>query len=81
MLDYIGRVRDLRKAIIEGETKTLGTISANDRRRIESEVLESFFNGLQPELRILLKMEQCYDFISASNALMRINQIAERHAE
>lgn len=78
VLDYIGRVRDLKQAIIEGETKVSVVISANDRRRIES---ESFVNELPLELRIPLKLEQYFDLASASNALLRISQIAEHDAE
>jgi len=82
VLDYISRTKDLRQAILDVEARTYGnrhTIA--DRNRIDCEVMDSFINGLPPELRMPLRLEPCHDLNEAYRALIKVNQLTERDAE
>jgi len=58
-LDYIGRVKDLRSAIVEGDQTVLKRqLVIEEIALIDSFTLESFYEGLPREFRIELKTER-----------------------
>jgi len=82
VLDYISRTKDLRQAILDVEVRTFGNRhTVADRDRIDHEVMDSFINGLPPELRMPLRLEPCRDLNEAYRALVKVNQLTERDAE
>lgn len=82
VLDYISRTKDLRQAIMEEEMKVRKEyFSEIEKCRIDDEALESFINGLPPEYRLPLRMEDCTILTEAFGALIRINQQHERDIE
>lgn len=56
ILDYIGRVKDLRSAILEGEQDRYTTFFPQLAITINELTLESFLNGLPPEIRVQMNI-------------------------
>lgn len=79
ILDYIGKIKDLRTNIIEGDQDVLGrTLTASEINAIDSFVFESFYEGLPPSYRSEMRPEDCNTLaslyakaISASKRLER----------
>lgn len=79
ILDYIGRVKDLRTAIIEGDQTQFGrTLNNCEIEQIDSYVLESFFEGLPPEYRTEIRLEGYVTLSEAYNKAVLINKRLER---
>ncbi|XP_039308185.1 uncharacterized protein LOC120358336 [Solenopsis invicta] len=79
ILDYIGRIKDLRTAIIEGDQTNF------DRQLTESEIasidalaLESFYEGLPREYRVELRAEGYTNFADACAKVIIISKRLER---
>ncbi|KYN07860.1 hypothetical protein ALC62_01166 [Cyphomyrmex costatus] len=79
ILDYIGRTKDLRNAIIEGDQTQFGReLNPYEIEQIDSYSLESFFEGLPPEYRSEMRIEECYTLLDAYNKAILINKRLER---
>lgn len=79
ILDYIGRIKDLKNAIIEGDQTNLGRLlSEIELCSIESYALEAFFEGLPREYRIELLAEGYNGFSDACSKVLLINRRLER---
>jgi len=79
ILDYIGRVKDLRNAIIEGDQIQLcRPLNKHEVDQIDSYALESFFEGLPPEYRTEIRMEGYNTLPEAYNRAVLINKRLER---
>ena len=79
ILDYIGRIKDMRTAIIEGDQTNF------DRRLTEPEIasidalaLESFYEGLPREYRVELRAEGYINFADACTKVITISKRLER---
>lgn len=79
VLDYTERIKELKQAIIEAETKESGELGDHQRRRIECEVLDALENGLPEEYELRMKHERYHDLTTAANALLRISRALERN--
>lgn len=60
IFDYIARVKELQSAIIDGESNSYGEIDETDKEGIEYSVLQSFINGLPPDLLIRVKLDGAF---------------------
>lgn len=79
ILDYIGRIKDLKAAIIEGDQTNLGrNLSEVELTSIESFALEAFFEGLPREHRVELRAEGYSNFTEACSKVLVINRRLER---
>ena len=58
ILDYITRVQNLRLAIIDGEKRNYGEISATLQENINADTLEAFIKGLPREISLRLRQER-----------------------
>ena len=65
---YIERTKELRSAIIDGETNLYGTLLSQDEDRIDQDVLESFINGLPTDLLVRVKIEGQYGSLDGAIA-------------
>lgn len=81
ILDYIGRVREIRLAIIDATKKALGRVSRDKQREIDQDTLESFCNGLPSEILIRLKIERYRDLEDAYLKAVRIAQQIKQEKE
>ena len=79
VLDYIGRIKDLKTAIIEGDQANLNRpLTEVELASIESFALEAFFEGLPREYRIELRAEGYNGFPDACSRVIMINRRLER---
>jgi hypothetical protein len=79
ILDYIGRIKDLRTAIIEGDQTNLDrSLNEPELTSIDSFALEAFYEGLPREYRIELRAEGYNDFSDACAKILQINRRLER---
>ncbi|KYN05599.1 hypothetical protein ALC62_03470 [Cyphomyrmex costatus] len=79
ILDYIGRIKDLRTAIIEGDQTNLDrTLTEIETSAIDSYALEAFFEGLPREYRTELKAEGYTNFAEACSKVITIHKRLER---
>lgn len=79
ILDYIGRIKDLRTAIIEGDQTNLDrSLNELEITSIDSFALEAFYEGLPREYRIELRAEGYNDFADACTKVLLINRRLER---
>lgn len=79
ILDYIGRIKDLKSAIIDGDQTNLGRpLSETEIASIESFALEAFFEGLPREHRVELRAEGYHNFADACSKVLTINKRLER---
>ncbi|KYN04512.1 hypothetical protein ALC62_04619 [Cyphomyrmex costatus] len=79
ILDYIGRIKDLRTAIIEGDQANLDrTLTPTEISTIEAYALEAFYEGLPREYRTELRAEGYTDFADACAKTITINKRLER---
>lgn len=79
ILDYIGRIKDLKTAIIEGDQSNLGRpLSDPELTSIESFALEASLEGLPREYRIELRAEGYSSFTDACSKVVTINRRLER---
>lgn len=60
VLDYVERIKELRTAIIDGETDRSGYIDQTLKDNIERNVSDSFVNGLPSDLLLRVKLESRY---------------------
>ncbi|CAL1685195.1 unnamed protein product [Lasius platythorax] len=77
IFDYIERVKELRAAIIDGETNTSGYIDEITKDNIEQTVIMSFVNGLPSDLLIRVKLERSYTFEDAFIAAIQLSKTLE----
>lgn len=73
-LSYIGRIKDLKAALLDCERQARGDVSREFTRDTEHEVLESFVSGLKSDVRLNLKLEGYKDF---SDATIKAVQLAK----
>jgi len=79
ILDYIGRVKDLRSAIIEGDQTALKRqLVIDEITLIDSFTLESFYEGLPREFRTELKAEGYAGLTDAFAKAITINKRLEK---
>lgn len=79
ILDYIGRVKDLRTAIVEGDQTNLDrTLNETELATIESFALEALYEGLPREYRTELRAEGYSSFQDACSKILVINKRLER---
>lgn len=79
ILDYIGRIKDLKTAIIEGDQTHLNRpLSEVELASIESFALEAFYEGLPREYRTELRAEGYNTFTDACSKIIIINKRLER---
>ncbi|KAL6255662.1 hypothetical protein P5V15_012909 [Pogonomyrmex californicus] len=79
ILDYIGRVKNLRNAIIEGNQNQFGRpLNLLEIEQIDSYALESFFESLIPEYRTEIRMEGYQNLSEAYNKAILISKRLER---
>lgn len=79
ILDYIGRIKDLRTAIMEGDqTNLTRSLTESEISSIDSFVLEAFYEGLPREYRIELRAEGYHGFTNACNKTIIISRRLER---
>lgn len=79
ILDYIGRIKDLKTAIIEGDQTNAGRpLSQDEIGAIDSFALEAFYEGLPREHRVELRAEGYINFADACTKIIAINRRLER---
>lgn len=79
ILDYIGRIKDMRTAIIEGDQTNLDRqLTEAEIASIDSLALESFYEGLPREYRVELRAEGYTNFSDACSKIITINKRLER---
>jgi hypothetical protein len=79
ILDYIGRIKDLKTAIMEGDQTNLGRqLTESELAAIENFTLEAFYEGLPREYRIELRAEGYNNFSDACSKTLMINRRLER---
>lgn len=74
IFDYIGRVKELRTAIIDGETSPSGYIDKIVKHQIEMSVKDNFVNGLPSDLLIRVKLER---YSSLDDAIISAIQLSK----
>lgn len=72
VMDYAGRTKDLKAGLIDCELQTRGNISADFKREIDREIIESFVNGLKPQTRVTLRLDGYTDLNDAVAKAVRI---------
>lgn len=77
IFDYIERVKELRAAIIDGETNTTGYIDEITKDNIEHTVTTSFINGLPSDLLIRVKLERSHTFEDAFITAIQLSKTLE----
>lgn len=79
VLDYIGRIKDLRAAIIEGDQINLDrTLTETEISSIDSFALEAFYEGLPRDHRVELRAEGYNGFSDACSKVIAISKRLER---
>lgn len=79
ILDYNGRVKDLRTAIIEGEQTNLNrTLSNAEISSVDSFTMDAFYEGLPREYRVELRAEGYHSFADACAKIITIHKRLER---
>lgn len=79
ILDYIGRIKDLRTAAIEGDQTSFDrTLNEAEVASIDSYVLEAFYEGLPREYRTELRAEGYSNFADACTKVITIGKRLER---
>lgn len=79
VLDYIGRVKDLRTAIIEGDqTNSNRPLTESELSSIDSFTLEAFYEGLPREYRVELRAEGYNSLADACSKIITIDKRLER---
>ncbi|XP_036142126.1 uncharacterized protein LOC118645358 [Monomorium pharaonis] len=79
ILDYIGRIKDLRTAIIEGDQTNLNrSLTEPETSSIDSFTLEAFYEGLPREYRVELKAEGYHNLTDACSKVITISKRLER---
>lgn len=73
-MTYIGRIKDLKAALLDCERQTRRDISREVIHETEHEVLESFVNGLKSDVPLNLKIDGYRDF---SDATIKAVQLAK----
>jgi len=74
IFDYIGKVKELRTAIIDGETSPNGYIDEIVKHQIEMSVTDNFLNGLPSDLLIRVKLER---YSSLDDAIISAIQLSK----
>jgi len=77
IFDYIERVKELRAAILDGETNTIGFIDQITKDNIEHSVTTSFINGLPSDLLIRVKLERSQSFEDAFVSAIQLSKTLE----
>lgn len=77
LLDYVERVKELRTAIMDGETTESGFIDASVKDSIEISSRESFVNGLPSDLLIRVKLQGYYSLEDAIVAAIQLSKTLE----
>lgn len=79
ILDYIGRIKDLKTAIVEGDQTNLNRVlSEPELASIESFALEAFYEGLPREYRAELRAEGYNGLRDACSKAITISKRLER---
>lgn len=79
ILDYIGRIKDLRTAVIEGDQTSFDrTLNEAEVTSIDSYALEAFYEGLPREYRTELRAEGYSNFTDACTKVITIDKRLER---
>lgn len=79
ILDYIGRIKDLRTAIIEGDQTNLNrSLTEAESSAIDAYALEAFYEGLPRDYRIELKAEGYSCLSDACSKTITIQKRLER---
>lgn len=79
VLDYIGRIKDLRTAIIEGDqTNSNRPLTESELSSIDSFTLEVFYEGLPREYRVELRAEGYNSLADACSKIIIIDKRLER---
>ncbi|KYN21439.1 hypothetical protein ALC57_06189, partial [Trachymyrmex cornetzi] len=79
ILDYIGKIKDLVTAIIEGDQSNLNRkLTSEETQTIESYALEAFYEGLPGNYRVELKAEGYTNFADACAKAITIHKRLER---
>lgn len=74
IFDYIARIKELKSAIIDCELTTHGSLNDYTLYQIENDTLESFVNGLPPDLLVRVKLE---GYSSLEDTFIRAIRIAK----
>lgn len=69
IFNYIERVKDLRTAIIDGETEIHGVLLTEEEDKVDYECTEAFINGLPSELLVRVKLEGRHSDLNSAIAL------------
>lgn len=77
VLDYIGRVKDLKTALLDCEKQTRANISQETLLDTKRDVTDSFVNGLRPSIRTNLKIETYSDLSDAIFKAIKISKTLE----
>lgn len=83
ILDYIGRIKELRNCIIEGEqladqNNLDRTLNSNELSLIDSFMLESFYEGLPPNYRSEVRTEGYNNLTEAYSEAIIVSKRFER---
>jgi len=79
ILDYIGRIKDLRTSIIEGDQTNLDRpLTESEISSIDSFALEAFYEGLPRECRVELRAEGYSNLADACTKVIVISKRLER---
>lgn len=68
IFNYVERTKDLKTAIVDGETNLYGALFPRDEDRIDQDVLDSFINGLPSDLLVRVKLEGQYGNLDSAIA-------------
>lgn len=74
IFDYIARIKELKSVIIDCELTTHGYLNDYTLYQIENDTLDSFINGLPPDLLVRVKLE---GYNSLEDSFIRVIRIAK----
>lgn len=80
IFDYIGRIKDLRTAIMDGELTLRGHFDEWSIDNIEKSVLDSFVNGLPSDILIRVKLEGYNNLDEAIIKAIQVSKLLEAEA-
>lgn len=77
IFDYIGRIKDLKTAIVDGEISACNYYDDQLFDNIERSVIDSFVNGLPPDLLVRVKLEGYNNLDEAIIKAIQVSKVLE----
>lgn len=80
IIDFIGKIKDLRNAIIEGDQNLLGReLTPEEISSINADTLDAFVEGIPPDLRAEIRLDGFNSLPEAYSKAIYASKRLERH--